>query len=114
MLTNTSTFTDTTAAVNGQTAVLEFDVAKQDLEYLNQTYATHPDASFAFKIDGTTVATVTAAELLTANEMQHFSIGISGYAAAGDTHTLGLVDVSTQSSVTGFALDSIKISDWVI
>ena len=109
------TFTDTTAAEGGVTSVLSFDIAKQDLTYQGIDYATDPDAAFEFKIDGVTVAHIDASDLLLDNEMYHYEVDITGYAAAGDTHTLELVDVTGQPGLyTGFAIDSIQINDWVV
>ena len=46
--------------------------------------------------------------------MYHYEIDITGYAAAGDTHTLQLIDTSPVSDVTGFSVDSIQINDWIV
>jgi hypothetical protein len=108
------TFTDTTAAVAGTTSVLSFDIGTQSLEYQGQHYETDANASFEFRIDGVTVAHFDATDFATANEMQHFDVNIAGYGIAGDTHTLQLVDTSSVSGYTGFAVDSIRIDDWVI
>jgi hypothetical protein len=108
------TFTDTTAAEGGKTAVLSFDIAKQDLTYQGVHYATDPNAAFEIKIDGTTVAHIDASDLLTNNDMYHQQIDLTGYAAAGDVHTIELVDVTGQPGFTGFAIDSIQINDWVV
>jgi len=54
------------------------------------------------------------------NEMKHFDIDISAYAADSTTHTLELVDTTPDNPTTdmdgyfGFAIDSIKITDWVV
>ena len=55
-----------------------------------------------------------AADFASFNTMQHFDIDITGYADAGDTHTLELVDTSSVSGFTGFAIDSIQINDWIV
>jgi len=108
------TFTDTTAAVAGTTSVLSFDIATQSLDYLGQHYATDPSASFEFRIDGFTVAHINASQLATPNEMQHFEFNVTGYINAGDTHTLEVVDTSNDDGYVGFAVDSVRIDDWVI
>ena len=46
--------------------------------------------------------------------MQHFEIDIAGYALAGDTHTIELVDTTDVAGFTGFAVDSIQINDWIV
>jgi hypothetical protein len=107
-------FTDTTAAVDGKTSVLSFDIGIQSLDYLGNHYETNPDASFEFRIDGKVVADFDWSDFNTANEMQHFDIDITDYAAAGDTHTLSLVDTSPTADFTGFSVDSIQINDWVL
>jgi hypothetical protein len=109
-----NTFTDTTAAEGGVTSVLSFDIAKQDLTYQGNPYVTDPDATFEFRIDGQTVATVEAADLANSNEMYHFEIELAGYAQAGAEHTIEMVDTTGQSGFTGFAIDSIEINDWII
>jgi hypothetical protein len=108
------TFTDTTAAVGGKTSVLSFDIGIQDLTYLGNHYATDTDASFQFQIDGKVVADFDWSDFNAANVMQHFEVDITEYAAAGDTHTLSLVDTSPTSDYTGFSVDSIHIDDWVL
>ena len=108
------TFTDSTAAIAGKTAVLSFDIAKQSLTYQGTHYATASDAAFEFRVDGVTVKHINAIDLAVDNKMYHFDVDIASYADAGPTHTLELVDVSTNQSVTGFSLDLILIRDWVI
>ena len=116
------TFTDSTAAIDGGaqydgnvTSVLSFDIAKQDLTYLGNQYQTEGNASFEFKVDGVTVAHIDASQLATNNDMYHFEVPLAGYADMGDDiHTLSLVDTSSQVDVTGFAIDSIAIHDWVV
>jgi hypothetical protein len=107
------TFTDTTAAVNGKTSVLSFDIATQDLWYQGVHYATSSNATFDVKIDNAVVAHFNAADFDFANQMQHVEVDIAGYADAGNTHTLELVDTSGES-YTGFAIDSIQINDWIL
>ena len=107
-------FTDTTAAVGDKTSVLSFDIAKQQLDYNGQHYETDLNASFEFRIDGVTVAQFDAADFASLNTMEHVEVDISGYANAGDTHTLELVDTSGVSGFTGFAVDSIQINDWIV
>ena len=46
--------------------------------------------------------------------MQHIEVDIAGYDAAGDQHTIELVDNSATDGFFGFAVDSIAIHDWVI
>jgi hypothetical protein len=76
---------------------------------------TNPDASFEFRIDGKVVADFDWSDFQnTPNVMQHFDIDITDYAAAGDTHTLSLVDTSPSADYTGFSVDSIQINDWVL
>lgn len=106
-------FNDTTAPVAGKTAVLSFDVAKQSLDYNSVHYQTAADASLEFRIDGVMVKTITAAELATPNAMTHYDVDIATYTAVGTAHTLTLVDTSPTVSVTGFAVDSIVIHDWM-
>lgn len=107
-------FTDATAAVAGTTSVLSFDIGTQDLTYQGQHYATDPNASFEFKIDGQTVAQFDASDFSSPNGLVHFDIDISAYAGAGNQHTLELVDTTSVAGFTGFAIDSIQIHDWVV
>ena len=109
-------FTDSTVAVGGKTSVLSFDAAMQNLDYHGQNYHTDPAGSFEFRVDGVTVAKVTAADFAGHgdNNMVHFDINIGAYAAAGQNHTLTLVDTSAAPGYTGFAVDSIQIHDWII
>jgi len=109
------TFTDTTAAVDGKTSVLSFDIGIQDLTYLGNPYETNSDASFEFQIDGKVVASFDWSQFQnTPNVMQHFEVDITGYENAGDTHTLSLVDTSPSADYTGFSVDSIQINDWIM
>jgi len=105
-------FNDSTAAASdGVTAVLSFDIAKQDLGSVGTT---DPDATFEFRVDNVVVKEVTASELTAFNTLQHFDIEIAEYADLTDSsHTLSLVDTTTGSYI-GFAVDSITIQDWVI
>jgi len=64
-----------------------------------------------FKIDGNVVAEFTAEDFETANVLQHFEVVVDTGAAG--SHTLELVDVTGVDGFTGFAVDSIKIVDWV-
>jgi hypothetical protein len=119
------TFTDTTAAPlvphlgpppappSQPTAVLSFDIAKQDLTYQGQHYATDPNASFEFRIDGTQMIEIKASDLLVANDMVHFDVNLY-YDNGSNTHTLTMADTSATAGFTGFAVDSIQIHDWVI
>ena len=108
-------FTDLTAPVSGKTAVLSFDIAKQALTYEGNPYATDPNAKLEFKIDGAVVATVNASDLLSANTMQHYDISIAAYADNTDNvHVLELVDSTATNGYVGFAVDSIKIQDWIV
>ena len=108
-------FTNSTAAVGDKTSVLSFDIAKMQVAWDGNPYATDPNASFAFKIDGQEVKSFTASDFANFNEMKHFDIDISGYAKAGNTHTLELVDSTATNGYFGFAVDSIQIQDhWVI
>jgi hypothetical protein len=108
-------FTDATAAVAGTTSVLSFDIAKQSLDYQGTHYATDPNASFEFRVDGAMVAHINASQLATNDDMYHFEVPITGYAnMGGNVHTLELVDTSGIASSTGFAVDSIHIHDWVV
>jgi hypothetical protein len=108
------TFTDSTAAVKGKTAVLSFDIGTQSTEFNGQHYQTDPAASFEFMIDGKTVATYHATDFTAPDQLQHFDIDISSYAGLGDTHTLTLVDTTANAGYAGFAIDSVKIHDWII
>ena len=101
----------------GASAILSFDIGTQSVNFNGQPYATDPNASFEFKIDGNTVATFHASDFANPNQLQHFDIDIGGSAGgytSGDTHhTLSLVDNSA-SGYTGFAVDSIQIHDWIV
>jgi hypothetical protein len=105
------TFIDPT----GGKAQLSFDVATQSLDYQGQHYATDPNGSFAFKVDGKVVAEYTTAQLNAAggeNHMLHFDVQFDT-GAAGSQHTLELVDLSAPG-FTGFAVDSIHVNDWIV
>lgn len=109
------TFTDSTDPVGGKTATLEFDVAKQSLDYLGTHYETAADAQFEIRIDGDTIAFITAGDLAAFNEMEHYSFDIAQYADLGDDeHVIEIVDTSPDASFTGFSIDSIVITDWVV
>ena len=54
------------------------------------------------------------ADIASRNSEVRLSFDITGYAAAGDTHTLQLIDTSPVSDVTGFSVDSIQINDWIV
>ena len=104
-------FTDLTAAVDGKTAVLSFDIAKQSFD----GHTTSANATLEVRIDNVAVATIAAADLANFNEMYHYEIGITGYAEMGDDiHTLSLVDTTNEFVFNGFSVDSIQINDWVI
>ena len=106
-------FTDKTAAVDGKTAVLSFDIGTQSLDYMGNHYQTDPDAKLEFRIDGQVVAKFAVSDFDAPNVMKHCDIEIAGYANSGDSHMIELVGVSG-SGFTGFAVDSIQIHDWVI
>jgi hypothetical protein len=106
------TFTDSTAAIAGKTAVLSFDIGKQDLTFNGQPYATDPNSTFSFKVDGQTVKSFTTEDFAFSGQMKHFDIDLGAYAHAGTEHTLELVD--NGSGYTGFAVDSIAIHDWIV
>jgi hypothetical protein len=109
------TFTDDTDPVLGKTSILQFDVAKQSLDYLGQHYETAATASLDVLIDGAVVKTITMADLATFNDMYHFVVGIDQYADLGDdTHVITIQDTSPDAAYTGFGVDRIKINDWVI
>lgn len=109
------TFTDDTDPILGKTSILQFDVAKQNLDYLNTHYETAATATLDFLIDGAVVKTITMADLATFNDMYHFVVGIDQYADLGDdTHVLTIQDTSPDAAWTGFSVDSIKITDWVL
>ncbi len=111
------TFTDTTAAVNGKTAVLSFDIGRMALNWNGTDFATDSDAKFEFRVDGHTVAEFDAVDFASANVLQHFDVDImaTDYNAS-NTHTLELIDTTDASHTNyfGFAVDSIKVSDWVV
>jgi len=108
-------FTDTTPAVGGITSVLSFDIAKQAVTFEGQNYATDPNASFDFKIDGKTVAHFTASDFAKAGEWQHFDINIGAdIYSPGTDHVLQLVDTTPTPGYVGFAIDTIQIHDWVV
>ena len=99
----------------GGKAQLSFDIGIQSLEFNGQHYETDSDAKFQFKVDGNVVAEFTHDQLVDLageNNLAHFEVLIDT-GAAGSSHTLELVDVSA-AGYTGFAIDSIKINDWVI
>ena len=102
----------------GASAILSFDIGTQSVDFNGQHYATDPNASFVFKIDGNTVATFHASDFANPNQLQHFDIDIGGAAdgyTSGDTHhTLSLVDTSEHAGYAGFAVDSIQIHDWIV
>ena len=100
-------FTDTTAAVEGVTSVLSFDIIN---------YATSSDATFEFRIDGVAVESFKATDFADPNQMLHFDVNIASYADTGDnTHTLELVDTTVGGDIyTGFSIDSIQINDWIL
>ena len=107
------TFIDTTAAVEGTTSVLSFDIGTQSLEFNGQHYETDPNASFDLKIDGEVVKHLQASDFANPNELKHFDVHIESYTNnAGTQHTLELIDTSANAGVTGFAIDSIHIHDW--
>lgn len=110
------TFTDNTAAVGGKTAVLSVDIAKMAVNWDGNNFFTDPDALFQFKIDDTVVGQVHASDLANPNEMKHLEFDIAGYAVAGNTHTLTLVDATDPSHTNyfGFAVDSIRTDDWIV
>jgi hypothetical protein len=102
-----NTFEDPT----GGQVQLSFDIGTQSLDYLGQHYETDSKAMIQFKIDGNVVAEFTAEDFETANVLQHFEVVVDTGAAG--SHTLELVDVTGVDGFTGFAVDSIKIVDWV-
>ena len=107
-------FQDLTAAVGGKTAVLEFDIAKQSLNYLGNHYETDGNAEFRVLIDGHEVTRIKASDLTLNNTMYHQTVEIEAADYnAGTSHTITLEDVSPNADVTGFSIDSIKVSDWV-
>ncbi len=107
-------FIDTTAAIAGATAVLSFDIARQDLVYKGTSYETDLGAKFQVLIDGVVVAEVNYSDLANANEFTHYTVNIPGYAALGNSHTITLDDASTNSDVTGFSIDNVEIKDVTI
>ena len=78
-------FIDKTAAIAGATAVLSFDIARQDLNYKGTNYQTDPDAKFQVLIDGEVVAEVNYADLANPNEFTHYTVNIADYEAVGTT-----------------------------
>ncbi|MDQ0324084.1 hypothetical protein QO002_006291 [Pararhizobium capsulatum DSM 1112] len=104
-------FIDGTAPVDGKTAVLSFDIAKQDFD----GHFTPANESFEFRIDGQTVAQIDASDLTNAGQMYHYEVNIAGYADNTDsTHTLSLVDTTGEFHFNGFSVDSVQINDWVV
>src|SRR4029077_17218903 len=80
------TFMDTTAALDGKTAVLSFDIGKFDIDW-GGGFQTNASESFQFQIDGQSVKSFTAGELT--STMKHFDIDImASHYAAGSQHTL--------------------------
>ena len=92
-------FIDNTAAIAGATAVLSFDIAKQDF---GVGKLTDPNASFEVRIDGNVVAQIDAADLANFNQMKHFEVVIdaSKYTGLDSTHTVELVDTSEVPATT--------------
>jgi hypothetical protein len=81
-------FADATAAGGGVTSVLSFDITTQSLNFNGQHYATDPNATFEFRIDGNTVKQFNADDF-TAGERQHFDVAINGdWYSGGTQHTL--------------------------
>jgi len=107
----TNSFVDSTAAVLGKTAELSFDISTQSLVFNGQLYETADTDHFTFQIDGVTVWEADASDFANPNDMQHVEVDIASYFLAGNNHTLTLIDSGTGN--TGFAVDNIKISDWV-
>jgi hypothetical protein len=101
----------------GEHALVSFDIAVEDLTSTGNG-TTDPNASFSFKIDGTTVETLTVQEILekagAANTMAHYDFVVNT-GAAGD-HTLSLVDGTPldHASNFGFALDTVQVHDWIV
>ena len=98
------------AASDGVTAVLSFDIAKQNLGAIGTT---DPNATFEFRVDDKVIK-IAAADIDAFNTMQHFEVKLAEYTDLSDsTHTLSLVD-TTGFMYIGFAVNSIQINDWVI
>ena len=93
-------FTDSTAALDGKTAVLSFDIGKMNVDWNGSAFATASDAKFEFQIDGHAVKSFTAAEL-SSTQLTHFDIDIkaSDYTGTDDIHTLSLVDTSADAGL---------------
>ena len=97
----TSSFVDPTG---GQAEVC-VDIGTQALEYLGQPFATDPNGLIQFQVDDVVVAQFTAAEVQAAangnNTLAHFDFLINT-GAAGSSHTIEIVDASSQVGFTGF------------
>ena len=107
------TFTDNTAAIDGKTATLSFDIGKMNIDW-GGGYQTNANETFEFRIDDQKVAEFTASQFNDA-DLHHFDIDISDYADNTDSiHTLSLVNTSAAASTIGFAVDSIQINDWIV
>ncbi len=61
------TFTDNTAAINGKTATLSFDIGKMDIDWGGRHFKTNANETFEFRIDDQTVAEFTASDFIDAN-----------------------------------------------
>lgn len=106
------TFVDPT----GGQAQLSFDIGVQSLDYLGTHYQTDPQAKIEFRIDGTSVKTLTYAQVLAAagnvDQLAHIE-AVFNTGAPNSVHTLEIVDLTPTAGFTGFSVDSIHINDWV-
>ncbi len=109
------TFTDFDRCGEQQTAVLSFDIGTQS-DRIATASTTRP-IRLRRSSSGSTARPwrrTTRPDFKAPDQLQHFDIDISSYAGFGDTHTLTLVDTTANAGYAGFAIDSVKIHDWII
>jgi hypothetical protein len=97
----------------GGKAQLTFDIAKQNW---GSASTTDSNAAFQFKVDGNVVAEVHAGDLVEANHMYSYHVEFDVAGGPGAGHQIELVDVTPGANdhITGFAVDSIHINDWIV
>lgn len=100
----------------GGKAQVSVDIGTQALVYQGQPYATDANGLLQFKVDGAVVKEFTAADVKAAaggdNSLAHFDFLIETGAAG--SHTIEIVDATTQVAFTGFSVDSLVVHDWLV